>query len=144
MACLAQLVNVIAPIRTNKDGIWLQSIYYPFMQVSNNGLGAALDSLVDVKTYDCAEHKNVPYIDSIATFDEKNNEITIFIVNKNAMEACDFTCNFNGFNIKTVIEATQFAGYPVKQTNEDGKMKLQDLQCEINSSSVKASILPYS
>lgn len=144
MACLAQLVNVIAPIRTNKDGIWLQSIYYPFMQVSNNGIGTTLDPLVDVKTYDCAEHKNVPYIDSIATFNEKTNEIAIFIVNKNEKETCDFTCHFNGFNIKSVIEATQFAGYPVKQTNEDGQMKLQNLECEIDSNSVKAKVLPYS
>ena len=30
LACLAQLVNVIAPIMTNEDGILRQTIYYPY------------------------------------------------------------------------------------------------------------------
>ena len=36
MACLAQLVNVIAPIMTEKDGgkAWKQTIFYPFMHAS--------------------------------------------------------------------------------------------------------------
>jgi len=29
LACLAQLVNVIAPIMTNADGLFRQTIYYP-------------------------------------------------------------------------------------------------------------------
>ena len=31
VACLAQLVNVIAPITTNEDGLFRQTIYYPYV-----------------------------------------------------------------------------------------------------------------
>ena len=30
LACLAQLVNVIAPIMTNANGLFRQTIYYPY------------------------------------------------------------------------------------------------------------------
>ena len=32
MACLAQLVNVIAPIMTSDTGAWRQTIFYPYMR----------------------------------------------------------------------------------------------------------------
>jgi Alpha-L-arabinofuranosidase len=44
IACLAQLVNVIAPISTQNGGpAWRQSIFYPFMQASRYGRGAYKD-----------------------------------------------------------------------------------------------------
>ena len=43
IACLAQLVNVIAPIMTETGGgIWKQTIFYPFMYTSVNEHGTAL------------------------------------------------------------------------------------------------------
>ena len=43
IACLAQLVNVIAPIMTENGGpAWRQTIYYPYYFASIFGRGAAL------------------------------------------------------------------------------------------------------
>ena len=40
IACLAQLVNVIAPIMTEKGGeAWRQPIFYPYMHASVYGEG---------------------------------------------------------------------------------------------------------
>lgn len=40
MACLAQLINVIAPIMTENNGaIWFQKTYFPFMRASNFSFG---------------------------------------------------------------------------------------------------------
>ena len=48
VACLAQLVNVIAPIMTrNGGGCWAQTVFYPFMHVSRYGRGTALKAIVD-------------------------------------------------------------------------------------------------
>ena len=46
MACLAQLVNVIAPIMTDKNGgpVWRQTIYWPFLLASRYGRGTWHDS----------------------------------------------------------------------------------------------------
>ena len=40
VACLAQLVNVIAPIMTRKGGpAWRQPIYWPYLHASVHGRG---------------------------------------------------------------------------------------------------------
>ena len=51
-ACLAQLVNAIAPIMTETGGpAWRQTIFYPFAQMSNLGRGRVLRAQVDSPTY---------------------------------------------------------------------------------------------
>ncbi len=82
IACLAQLVNVIAPIMTrNGGGVWAQPNYYPYMQVSKYGRGTSLRAIVDTPTYDCSDYENVPLIDATATQDDDGN-VTIFCVNR--------------------------------------------------------------
>ena len=51
-ACLAQLVNVIAPIMTETGSpAWRQTIFWPFSQRSNFGRGRVLRASVDSPTY---------------------------------------------------------------------------------------------
>ena len=51
-ACLAQLVNVIAPIMTETGGpAWRQTIFWPFSQWSNFERGRVLRASVDSPTY---------------------------------------------------------------------------------------------
>ena len=52
VACLAQLVNVIAPIMTETGGpAWRQTIFHPFAQMSRFGRGRVLRAEVDSPTY---------------------------------------------------------------------------------------------
>ena len=82
IACLAQLVNVIAPIMTrNGGGCWAQTIYYPFMHASAYGRGTALQAIVDTPRYDCREYTDVPIIDAAAVASE-DGSVTIFAVNR--------------------------------------------------------------
>ena len=51
-ACLAQLVNVIAPIMTETGGpAWRQTIFHPFAHMSNLGRGRVLRAQIDAPTY---------------------------------------------------------------------------------------------
>jgi alpha-L-arabinofuranosidase len=51
-ACLAQLVNVIAPIMTETGGpAWRQTIFYPFAQMAKHGRGRVLKAQVKSPTY---------------------------------------------------------------------------------------------
>ncbi len=51
-ACLAQLVNVIAPIMTETGGpAWRQTIFHPFAQMSRFGRGKVLRAQVTSDTY---------------------------------------------------------------------------------------------
>ncbi|GHP14010.1 alpha-N-arabinofuranosidase [Lentilactobacillus fungorum] len=144
IACLAQLVNVIAPIMTDDNGVWYQSIFYPFMQVSNHGKGVALAPKVDVATYQSREFPEVPYLDSIATYDQANGELTIFAENKNQHESLDFKTQLKDLTIAEVIEATQFYGYGPKEDNRNGQMKLQPLSTQAAGDQITATLQPLS
>ena len=67
VACIAQLVNVIAPIMTETGGpAWKQTTYYPYYYASLYGRGDALNVAVDVPTYDAKVADDVPYLDVAA------------------------------------------------------------------------------
>ena len=97
IACLAQLVNVIAPIMTrNGGGCWAQTTYYPFMHASHYGRGTVLQALVDSPVYDCADYDNVPYIDSAAVLGD-DGEVTVFCVNRDMQEDYELTIDLRSF-----------------------------------------------
>ena len=73
IACLAQLVNVIAPIMTAKNGAcWRQTIYYPFMHASRYGRGIAMNLNAQCPSYENKEFGNVPYLESVATLNPED------------------------------------------------------------------------
>ena len=86
VACLAQLVNVIAPIMTRKGGgCWAQTIFYPFLHVSRYGRGTALKAIVNTPVYDCADYEGVPLVDATATLGD-DGSVTVFCVNRDMKE----------------------------------------------------------
>ena len=118
IACLAQLVNVIAPIMTEKAGeAWRQATFYPFMQAAHHGHGTVLRHNLDSPTYDCEEYKAVPFIESVAINNLDKNEIVIFAVNRSADESIDFAAELQGFTLAGVVEFTEICGHDIKQIN---------------------------
>lgn len=118
IACLAQLVNVIAPIFTKTGGgIFKQTIFYPFAHLSNYGRGVALRPIVDSPKYDCKAFTDVPYIESIATFDEEKEELTIFCVNKSMDEGVTLSLNLMDFDGYKPFEFISMDGYKKDDVN---------------------------
>ena len=103
IACLAQLVNVIAPIMTNDDGCWLQTIFYPFMHASVYGRGKAVSIDIACDTYDTEELKKVPYVTAAATENEAG-EITVFALNRSLEDSAEI--EGNGFDGMKLISHT--------------------------------------
>jgi len=98
MACLAQLVNVIAPIMTEPDGpAWAQPTYYPFLHVSNYGRGTALRPVLSADKHDTKDYTDVNDIEAIAVHDEENEALTVFAVNRDLKEAAQFGCDLRDF-----------------------------------------------
>lgn len=119
IACLAQLVNVIAPIMTEKDGkAWKQTIFYPFQQVSDFGRGIALTPNVHVASYDSKDFKEVPYLESIAVLNEEQQELVIFAVNRSESEVINFEALISEINVTSVIEFSQMSGFGIKDIND--------------------------
>jgi alpha-L-arabinofuranosidase len=105
MACLAQLVNVIAPIMTsNGGGSWRQTIFYPFMHVSNFGRGSVLNPIITTPVYDSKNYTDVPVLEATAVFNEGNEELTIFALNKDMTDTLSFECDVRSFEGYRVVE----------------------------------------
>jgi alpha-L-arabinofuranosidase len=105
IACIAQLVNVIAPIRSERGGpAWKQSIYYPYQFASLYGRGTALTVSVDGPTYDCDVEHDVAYIDAAAVHDEDGGALTLFILNRHLDEAAELDLRLGGFAECSIAE----------------------------------------
>ena len=97
IACLAQLVNVIAPIMTrNGGGAWAQTIYWPFLHASRYGRGVSLNVVANSPAYDCSDYENVPLLDASATLSDEG-EVTIFAVNRSLDEELCLTADLRSF-----------------------------------------------
>lgn len=105
MACLAQLVNVIAPVMTsNGGGAWRQTIFYPFMHVSTFGRGVALNPILTTPFYDTKNYTDVPVLDSAAVYNEEKDQLTIFALNKDMTDNLSFECDVRSFADYKVVE----------------------------------------
>src|SRR5579884_3403468 len=80
IANMAQLVNVIAPIFTNENGLFLQTIYYPLQLFAGNTKGKALELFVDSPTYKSRRFDEIPYLDASAGLD--NGGLVLNVVNR--------------------------------------------------------------
>jgi alpha-N-arabinofuranosidase len=105
MACLAQLVNVIAPVMTENGGTaWAQTIFYPFMHASNYGRGTALIPVVNCDKYNTKNIKDVPYIETIGILNEEKKELTVFAVNRSLEDNIEFEIDLRDFTGASLTE----------------------------------------
>ncbi|MBE6185712.1 MAG: alpha-N-arabinofuranosidase, partial [Bacillus sp. (in: Bacteria)] len=112
------LVNVIAPIMTEENGVaWKQTIYYPFMHASKYGRGIALNPIISSPKYDSKDFTDVPYLESTAVYNEEKEELTIFAVNRDLEEALQMECNIRNFDGYQLVEHIVLENENVKQTN---------------------------
>lgn len=118
IACLAQLVNVIAPIFTQTGGgIFRQTIFYPFAHLSRYGRGVVIKPMLDCPKYDCKEFTDVPYVESIATYDEENGELVLFAVNKSQEDVMHLRVNLADFEGYQPVEFISMDGYDKNEVN---------------------------
>ena len=120
VACLAQLVNVIAPIMTETGGpAWRQTIFHPFAQMSRFGRGRVLRAEIDAPSY-AANYFDprgandlyfplpaVPYLKLAAVEDPDTGAITLFALNRHLEDAMPLEVALHGFGTLEVIEALQ-------------------------------------
>ena len=102
IACMAQLVNVIAPIMTSDTGCWRQTIYYPYWLTCQYGRGTVLQTQVQSPTYANKKYGQVPYVDCVCVHNEQADELVIFAVNKDLQE-----------DMQLQIPLRQFADYRI-------------------------------
>ena len=97
VACLAQLVNVIAPIMTRKGGgAWAQTIYWPLLQASALGRGKSLLPIIDSEKTDTRHYTDVPFVDAAAVLAE-DGSLTLFAVNRDLEQPAELATDLRSF-----------------------------------------------
>lgn len=98
IGCLAQVVNVIAPIMTQNGGpAWRQTIFWPFALTSNLGRGTALRALVDCPRYDAREWEGVPYLKLAVVLNPETGGLTFFCLNRSLEEPLHMEVDLRAF-----------------------------------------------
>jgi alpha-N-arabinofuranosidase len=118
VACLAQLVNVIAPIRTEPDtGAWRQTIFYPFALTARHARGEVLRVEPNSPTLHSDTLGDVPAVDVTATRDPDTGQITIFAVNRAENEPADLRLRLGGTETQEIVEHLVLGGDDLLATN---------------------------
>lgn len=118
IACLAQLVNVIAPIMTETGGrSWRQTIFWPFYHASKYGRGQVLHSVSICPKYDSENFNDVPFLENVPVWDEENETLVIFAVNRSLDQSIELQCDLRGFEDYHFDEQIYLTGNDLKAIN---------------------------
>lgn len=131
VACLAQLVNVIAPLMTNDNGVLRQTIYYPYSWALQHARGRALQIVPEGPTYEVASLGrpsetigitgpglgSVPYLDVVATHDQDRKTAALFILNRDLEKPRDIELAWHEVAPTKVRSCQTITGNDLKAMN---------------------------
>jgi alpha-N-arabinofuranosidase len=126
VGCLAQLVNVIAPLVTSDAGVLRQSIYYPYAWALQYARGQVLDLRVESQTYpiaaaglqaDFARDEQVPYVDVVATQDPQNGQACVLMLNRDLDGERELQLEWRGATPTRVLTCETLTGSDLQAFN---------------------------
>ena len=112
IACLAQLVNAIAPIMTEPGGsTWRQTIFYPFALTAARARdGVVLRVEPDGPAIETVRYGTVPALAATAVWHEERGELGVFAVNRNMRESLELEVALRDLERLAVREHTVLTG----------------------------------
>jgi alpha-L-arabinofuranosidase len=126
VACLAQIINVIAPLVTNEKGVLRQSIYHPYAWALRHARGEVLDLRVESETYpivadglraDFARNDSVPFIDVVATLDPQNGQVCLLMLNRDLETERELVVEWSNPTPSRVLTCETITGPDLKAFN---------------------------
>jgi alpha-N-arabinofuranosidase len=117
IACLAQLVNVIAPITTRADGLFRQTIYYPYSWTLQFARGAVLNLVVECPGYEVRDMDDVPYLDVAGTVDIGEVKVCIFVLNRDLSKTHEVELVWEDKSPSTALSSWLLTGDDLKASN---------------------------
>lgn len=138
IACLAQLVNVIAPIRTEPGmPAWRQTTFYPFALTARHARGDVLRVEPDATKYETAAYGDVPVTDVVATRDAGSGEVAIFAVNRSQTEPTTLEVALRTFPRMRVVEHLTYGGHASDLTNnQSAPTRAVPHACDVGSADI--------
>ncbi len=108
VACLAQMVNAIAPIMTEPDGpAWRQPTFHPFAITSRLASGQVLRVQTTSPTISTEKFGEVEAVDAVATYDD--GKLAVFLVNRSLDQTIEVSVDVSRTGVTTVEEALTLA-----------------------------------
>jgi alpha-N-arabinofuranosidase len=128
-ACLAQLVNVIAPIMTETGGpAWRQTIFWPFAHMARLGNGTVLRPQIRSETYSARYYDprgpediyipmpETPYLKASVVAGDDGG-LNLFLLNRDLSGEVEVAVDARGFGRLTVSEASELRDDDLKAVN---------------------------
>lgn len=117
VACLAQLVNVIAPITTEPGGgSFKHTIYYPFQDISLYGRGISLNPVCKTENKITC-YGDVPSVIFAAVLSEDEKELTVFALNTSKTEVSETEIDLRSFGKAEMFYRTELCGPDLNAKN---------------------------
>lgn len=117
IACLAQLVNVVAPIMTQTGGsVWRQTIFYPFEHVSRYGRGLVMNVELESPSYYSKNYEEIPFLEATAVRNDEQT-ITVFAVNRSVDTDITLRTNLDGMGDYMLTEHIVLEKQSLKDVN---------------------------
>jgi alpha-N-arabinofuranosidase len=117
VACLAQLVNVIAPLMTNARQVVRQTIYYPYAWALQHARGKVLDLALESPVYEVRDLGSVPYLDAAGTVDLKAKEACLLILNRDLAKERELLVVWREAAPARVVDCQVLTGADLKASN---------------------------
>lgn len=133
VACLAQLVNVIAPIFTEPGkGAYRQAIYWPFRDMSIFGRGTVLNSVIKSDTKVTEKFGEIPASIYSTVYDKEKSELTVFALNTSKDSVCQTEINLSSFEKTQMFYRTELTGQNLNAVNTlENQNAVQPCEVEI-------------
>jgi len=126
LACLAQILNVIAPLVTNKTSVLRQSIYYPYAWALQYARGRVLELDLDCESYpikaeglrpDFARDGSVPFLDVAATLDPQSGQVCLLMLNRDLTGERELSVDWHDLTPSRVLACQTLTGSDLKAAN---------------------------
>ena len=102
----AQLVNVIAPIRSEEGGpAWRQASFWPFARMSELARGQILQLAVDSSQVSTKKFGDVDAVDAAATWDEESGKLALFLANRGLEDGAEVSIDLRGLGATGISRA---------------------------------------
>jgi alpha-N-arabinofuranosidase len=118
IANMAQLVNVIPPIVTEPDDMFLQTIFFPLELYANENGSVALDVHCECDSFESHEYGRVPYLDVSASYNPENGHLSINVVNRHLTDSISAKIENQFGRLIEAGMAFEITGEDVKVTND--------------------------
>lgn len=147
MATIAQIVNVLAPIYTRPDGLFLQTIFYPFELYSRYAGATALDVQWEGDTFSAGDYSGLRTLDVTATLSEDGRQLALFVVNRSERDGAETQIRLVEGAFSGAVQVYTVNGPDVKTQNtfeHPGLVHTRESQAAPETKTLNVTFEPHS